>query len=275
LLAYLKEAFGNRRVPAVIDPNKLLEQFLGKGAAASGGLGGILGKGSDMLAKSGGGDLLAKGKQMAGGKAGTLAVGAAAGGLLTMLLGSKKMRKFGGKALGYGGMAVLGGLAYKAWQDYQRNQAGGGAPATGGPAADKLLAPPADSPFNLESAPAADGADFRLAIVRAMIAAAKADGHVDAAEQQSLFSRVDDLGLGAEEKAFIFDELRKPLDIDAIAGLAKTEAQATELWLASRLSIDPDDAREKAYLDALAAKLKLQPALVTQLDAQARAAIAA
>lgn len=237
----------------MIDPKVLLEQFLGKNA---------------------GGDVLQKGKEMAASKGGTLAIGAAAGGLLTVLLGSKNVRKLGGAALGYGGAAVLGGLAYKAWQEYQRRS---GAPASAPPSGEppRMLPAPAEKAFDLSSNTAADGSDFRLAILRAMIAAAKADGHVDAAEQERIFARVEEAGMSAEEKGFVFDELRKPLDLDAIAALAANEAQASEVWLASRLAVDPDDIREKAYLDALGARLKLPADLIRQLEEQIRSAVTA
>ncbi|MBW8729056.1 MAG: DUF533 domain-containing protein, partial [Inquilinus limosus] len=75
--------------------------------------------------------------------------------------------------------------------------------------------------------------------------------------------------LGTEEKAFVMDELAKPLDVAAIAALAATPEQAAEIWLASRLAIDADDPREKAYLDDLAVRLKLPDGLAAHLEAQA------
>jgi uncharacterized membrane protein YebE (DUF533 family) len=67
------------------------------------------------------------------------------------------------------------------------------------------------------------------------------------------------------------DELAKPLDIAAIAALPATPEQAAEIWLASRLAIDADDPREKAYLDDLAVRLKLPDGLAAHLEAQAAA----
>lgn len=49
-----------------------------------------------------------------------------AGGALGLLLGSKSGRKMGGKALKYGGIAVIGSLAYKAYQNYQSQQKNSG-----------------------------------------------------------------------------------------------------------------------------------------------------
>ncbi|HWA50255.1 MAG TPA: tellurite resistance TerB family protein [Dongiaceae bacterium] len=201
---------------------------------------------------------------------GTFAAGAAAGSIVGLLLGSKKAKKIGGNLLTYGGAAVLGGLAYKAWQNYQGNKQPA---ATGAPA--EVLPPPTDSPFNATVTVAADGKPFALALVRAMIAAAKADGHIDAAEQKSLFERIETLGLDAEAKAFVFDELSRPTDLNAIAALPQGQEQAAEIWLVSRLAIDPDDVREKAYLTALGAKLDLPPQLLEHLESQAVAALPA
>ena len=72
-----------------------------------------------------------------------------------------------------------------------------------------------------------------LAILRAMIAAAKADGHIDAVEQQKIFGKLDAMDLGTEDKAFVIDELRKPLDIDAVVAAATTPELAVEIYAAS------------------------------------------
>ena len=54
---------------------------------------------------------------------GGLAGGAVAGGLVAMLVGSKSARKTAGKAAKYGGAALLGGMAYKAYKGWQANNA--------------------------------------------------------------------------------------------------------------------------------------------------------
>jgi len=63
-------------------------------------------------------ETVAGGSSKAGGFGG-LAGGALAGGLVGLLAGTKTGRKIGKNALTYGGTAVLGGLAYKAWRDWQ------------------------------------------------------------------------------------------------------------------------------------------------------------
>ena len=128
-----------------------------------------------------------------------------------------------------------------------------------------LLPPPRDTPFNPASE--AEQQSLGLSLMRAMIAAAKSDGHVDATEQANIFAQLDKLDLSAEEKAFVLDELRKPLDVDAVARGARTPEQAAEIYVASLLAIDVDNPAERGYLAMLAARLKLDEKLVEHLHA--------
>ncbi len=188
--------------------------------------------------------------------------GALAGGLAALLMGSKAGREIGGEALKLGGMAAVGALAYKAYNDWQSGkQAPVAAPQQ--PSVPMLPAP-SGTPFN----PSSESGQQKLArhLLRAMIAAAKADGHVDAQEQARIFAEMDKLPLGADDKAFVMDELRAKLDIDAVAGAAETPEEAAEIYTASLLAIDVDNAAERGYLGMLAARLKLDDGLVAHLQ---------
>lgn len=233
----------------MIDPKQLLEQVLGSNMAGN--------------ARSAGGQLKDRLDGMSGSKG--FASGALTGGLLGLLLGGKKARKLAGGAFGYGGAAVIGALALQAYQNYQRQQAAG----RGEP-------PPADvDSYALPHAqPAADGGPFELTLVRAMVGAAKSDGHIDAAEQRRLFAEVERLGLDAEAKAYVFDLLTHDVDMKSLVGSVRTPEQGAELYLAARLAIDPDEPAERAYLDALAARLRLPPELRASLDAAPQKATA-
>lgn len=225
----------------MFDAKRLLDQFLGgqgAGNAPLGGLGGSLGG--------------------LGGSLGGVGGGALAGGLAGILLGTKQGRKLGGTALKVGGVAVVGALAYAAYRNWQ---AGREPSATQAP----VLPPPQDTPFN----PAGEAAQQSLgrSLLRAMIAAAKADGHIDAREQAAIFARMDQLSLDADDKAFVMDELRAPLDIDAVARAARSPEEAAEIYTASLLAIDLDHAAERGYLSMLAARLGLEDALVAHLHA--------
>ena len=133
-----------------------------------------------------------------------------------------------------------------------------------------MLPAPSGTPFN----PSSENGQQTLArhLLRAMIAAAKADGHVDAQEQARIFAEMDKLPLGADDKAFVMDELRAKLDIDAVASAAATPEEAAEIYTASLLAIDIDNAAERGYLAMLAARLKLDDALVAHLQQTVAAA---
>jgi uncharacterized membrane protein YebE (DUF533 family) len=251
-----------------MNPQSILEQFLGPDAAKTAG-GAVQG---------------AKGKLADGGWGG-IAGGVAAGGVLGLLLGNKKARKTVGKVaggvVGYGGAAALGALAYRAYQNWQAGQQVPGSPPPAGvppgPVPPEPMPPeplPSGSKFMPGAAPARDGKPFELALVMAMIAAANADGHIGPDEQRLIFDRVGELPLDAEDKAFVFDALASPPSLRDITGLADGPEQAAELYLVSRLAIDPDHPMERAYLEALASRLSLPGDLVDHLETQAAAAAA-
>jgi uncharacterized membrane protein YebE (DUF533 family) len=199
-----------------------------------------------------------------------IAGGLAAGGLLGLLVGNKKARKKMGKLaggmVGYGGAATLGAMGYRAYQDWQAGKRAG--MVDGPPVSMPVQTPPEGSKFLPDTAPAGDGRPFELALIVAMIAAANADGHIGAEEQRAIFDQVGQLSLDSEGKAVVFDTLRNPPSLQDIASLASGPEQAAEIYLASRLAIDPDHPAEVAYLEALANRLRLPPELVKQLESQ-------
>lgn len=251
-----------------MNPQNLLEQFLG-----------VDGANTARNTMQG-----AKDKAANSGLTG-IAGGVAAGGLLGLMIGNKKARKKVGKlaggVVGYGGAAALGALAYRAYQNWQSEKA---APQSAQQArvAHEPAAPvslpstplPADSTFLPAASPANDGRPFELALVMAMIAAANADGHIGPDEQKVIYERVGEFPLDAEDKGFVFDALSSPPGLQDIAGLAKGPEQAAELYLASRIAIDPDHPMEQAYLEALAHRLSLPDELINHLERQAAAAMA-
>jgi uncharacterized membrane protein YebE (DUF533 family) len=231
---------------SMLDPKSLLDQLLGGGAGA--GTGGIARGARERFQSSG---------------LNSFGGGAALGGVVGLLLGGKSMRKLAGGAVGYGGAAALGALALRAYQNYQQGKA---AQTTAPMSFDELSqVPAAQLPHAL---PAADGSPFELLLLRAMIGAAKSDGQVDTQEQQHVFEQVERMGLDAEAKAAVFDLLAKPLDLSTLDASIGNEAQRAEIYLAARLATDGNHPGERAYLDALAARLQLPAPLRAHLDSQ-------
>ncbi|MFH1793544.1 MAG: tellurite resistance TerB family protein [Pseudomonadota bacterium] len=230
----------------MFDPKKLLDDLLGSQVPGSQGT---------VRDKAGQAVQLAKDNPIA------------TGAIAAILLGTGAGRAIGGTALKVGGLAAIAGLAYKAYQNYQS----GGQPADAAQRGPELLPPPSDTAFDPAQAPQGE-AEFVLTLVRAMILAARADGHIDDAERARIGDRLKLSGIDAEEEAFLAAELERPFNLDELVASARTDAQKVELYTASRLAIEPETRAERGYLDMLAGRLKLPDALVDHVEATVSAA---
>ncbi len=211
-----------------------------------------------------------------------MAAGGVAGGALGLLLGSRGGRKSANKALKVGGMATLGLLAYKAYTQYQKQQAGASATAAQPassvpmqPVAPAATTQPTGVPL-VQRLPAPAAEDHSRAMLRAMIAAAKSDGHLDEQErarvEAELNRQIEAGGGDAPLRQWLDAELRRPVEpAEVAAGVSSPEA-AAEVYLASVLMVDQASFMERAYLDALARELRLAPGLQRELEAQVAAA---
>lgn len=102
-------------------------------------------------------------------------------------------------------------------------------------------------------------------MARAMISAAKADGEVDSREMERIAGKIGTDGVTAEERQFVLDELRRPLDLAALAADVPNPVVAAEVYAASLLAIDVDTRAELAYLQELARLLGLDAATVARM----------
>ncbi|MDY8107608.1 tellurite resistance TerB family protein [Fulvimarina sp. 2208YS6-2-32] len=255
-----------------MDIQRLLSDFIGKQTqgspqrqpshgATNSRVGQASGSGGSLLDQVGG---------MMQGRGGTAVTSAVVGGLASQLF-SKKGKSFGkgigGSALKLGGAALVAGLAYKAYQSYQAKSGAtalpGAQPVPSLPAAhrDDELPAPAGTAFMPSGE---EDARARL-MLSAMIAAAKADGYIDADEERAIYGRIDDMEMEADEKGLVMDELRRPKTIDDLAAEARTPEIAMEIYTASVLAIDADHPAERAYLDLLASRLDLPPDLAREI----------
>jgi len=105
-------------------------------------------------------------------------------------------------------------------------------------------------------------------VLKALIAAAKSDGHIDTRERGLIQEK---LALLADDPA-IDQEVARPLDPADVAAAASSMEVASENYLVSVLAVDTDSFMERAYLDELARKLNLPDDLKAQLEAEARQA---
>lgn len=189
--------------------------------------------------------------------------GALAGGALGLLLGNKKFRKMGGKLAGYGGAAALGALALKTYQDWQARQ------ATPRPGAISAPESAQAKPLRLTDVETPQMEQHSRAMLAAMIAAAKCDGHIGADERALIEAEVERLAPDDHDRRWLHDELEKPADPAAVAALAQSPEMAAEIYLVSLLVTKRDSFMERAYLDELARSLQLEPSLKTELENKA------
>ncbi|WP_113907646.1 tellurite resistance TerB family protein [Aliidiomarina celeris] len=188
----------------------------------------------------------------------SFAGGAVTGGALGLLLGNKKGRKIGGKVLKYGGLAAVGVLAYKAYSSHQQNKQGR----------------VEHEPQTIDRLPAAQAQAHASPILRAVIGAAKADGHIDAREQQLIQEEFAKLSTNPADQQWLQAEIAKPLDPSDIARAATCTEIAAEMYLASVFVVDSQNFMERSYLQELARQLNLEPGLQAELDQQAQTALA-
>jgi uncharacterized membrane protein YebE (DUF533 family) len=169
--------------------------------------------------------------------------GAATGGLVGLLLGSKTGRKLAT----YGGLAALGAMA---WRAYNQNRSA---------ASDST--PPA---------PVANASTESRAVLRAVLAAARVDGHIDERERVLIDQEIARHDGDGSLRTWVEAELETPLDPQTIAAEVAGDALlASEVYLASALVIGEAGFLERTYLDHLAEHLGLGADLKQRLEQEA------
>ncbi|MBV4519497.1 tellurite resistance TerB family protein [Pseudomonas sp. SWRI74] len=248
-----------------MNTSDLLEQLLragqgsmsrqgGAGASAPGGLGDLGGLLGGLL---GGG--ASSGGAGAGGMGG---LGGLLGGLLgggSPMGGAPQSRSGGGT--NYAALASLGMMAFQAYQAWQRSQATQQqqAPQQAMRTVDMLAGPEVE--------------EHSHAILRALIAAAKADGRIDEAEKHMISTEIGKHTDDPDLQQWLDDEVAKPLNPNEVAQSATDPGIAAEMYLASVMLVDDQQDAERNYLDELAAALQIDPDLQVHLEQQAKGGV--
>jgi uncharacterized membrane protein YebE (DUF533 family) len=139
-------------------------------------------------------------------------------------------------------------MAFQAWQTWQRQQAS---------TAQQAAPQPAVRTVDMLAGPEAEVHSH--AILCALIGAAKADGHIDAQEEQMITAEIARHTDDPELQQWLEAEVAKPLNARDVASMA------------SVLMVNDQQPAERNYLDELAAALQLDPALQAHLETQAKA----
>lgn len=103
-------------------------------------------------------------------------------------------------------------------------------------------------------------------MIRAMIAAANADGVIDEVERETILARLRTIDLSLEEQAFITEELLSPADLETIVNGVGSPDLARQVYMVSLMAIEVDTETERQYMSTLANRLELEAAVVEQLN---------
>ena len=153
---------------------------------------------------------------------------------------------------GLGGHAVISGIALRGYRRYCLQ--GSSNPGVEYGAIVEALNP--------ATATEADS----LRYVRAMIAAISNGQCVSEKDLPWVMEGFRQCGIGSDEIDWIVHEFAEPAKIEELRGQAQTTAQATQIYAAVRLAIDPVSDGTALFVDQLAAELTLIPLLRAELD---------
>jgi uncharacterized membrane protein YebE (DUF533 family) len=241
-----------------MNTSDLLEQLLRAGQGSMRQQGGGSASSQDPLGGLGGllGGLMGGGTgSSAGGGLGGLLGGLLGGGSPTG--GSTQTRSGGGT--NYAALASLGMMAFQAYQAWQRSQASA----------------PQQAPRTVDLLSGPDVEDHSHAVLRALIAAAKADGRIDDAEKQMISTEIGKHTDDPDLQQWLDEEVARPLDANDVALSATNDpAIAAEMYLASVMLVNDQGEAERNYLDELAVALKIEPELQVHLEQQAKGGVA-
>ncbi|MBI5559162.1 MAG: tellurite resistance TerB family protein [Deltaproteobacteria bacterium] len=185
------------------------------------------------------------------------------------------------------GMGLLG-VAMEAVDHYMKKPAGQSPPAMGasggsvpppppgaqpvapsfsGPAATTAPPPPPGAawspapqpppPSQAETSCASGRQKDAIVLIRAMIAAANADGAIDQQERQRILDKFRSVDLSPDEHAFLLQELLAPAELESIVKQVDSAGMARQVYAVSLMAITVDSEAERVYLRALGQSLGL------------------
>jgi uncharacterized membrane protein YebE (DUF533 family) len=166
-------------------------------------------------------------------------------------------RRMPGRTKAAIGMGLLGVAIAAIEQISQQGRATAPPPPPGGgrtppppPPASPPPPPPGVAP---EDATHADA----MLLVRAMVAAAFADGRLDDGERTRILERAQRSGLTATARAAVDEAMARPLTAAELAAQVTRPEQAEQVYAAAVLALDVDTDAEHAFLADLASRLGL------------------
>jgi uncharacterized membrane protein YebE (DUF533 family) len=130
-------------------------------------------------------------------------------------------------------------------------------PPPPGPTAAAPPPPPSPAPVGSPNADDVQGDSDAVLLIRAMIAAANADGMIDQEERDRILGKLETMDLSDQEHAFIVRELLSPVGMESIVTQVTSQEMAKQVYTVSLLAIEVDTDAERIYMKTLAQRLGL------------------
>jgi uncharacterized membrane protein YebE (DUF533 family) len=134
-------------------------------------------------------------------------------------------------------------------------------PRTGGTPA---TSPPISAPF----AGALGGSELAIRMIQVMVAAAHADGTMDAEEERAVLDKLRGANLDQEEKMFLLNELHQPKSLEALTAGVSDPSVAKTMYVLAVAAIEIDTEAERAWLNELARQLGLSKEIQAFIEEQ-------
>ncbi|WP_310599423.1 DUF533 domain-containing protein [Desulfobulbus sp.] len=205
--------------------------------------------------------------------------------------GGGKASKLGGLGAGSGLMTLIGlGVgAYEILQQQKQQSSAGGQtqpppPPGAGMGGSVPPPPPPIATQAAQSSPLLPGGEVPNAaalpagglgarelatrMIQVMVAAAHADGGMDADEERAVLDRLRGAELTQEEKMFLLEELHRPQRLEALVAGIDDPAVAKTMYMLAVAAITIDTEAERAWLDQLAERLGISQGMRSFLEEQ-------
>lgn len=257
----------------MVDFKKLLDTVVGALSSPHQRVGGLAGSGKqvEQVAGQSPEQLLQKAKDVASQHPGLAQ--AALAGLAGLMLTKRGKSGIAGHLTKLGGLALIGGLAYKAYQRQSKpKQAPERLTAPDAEAASSLTPAPGfesgalDLPETSRFHPVSQTEDDAMLFLRAMVAAAASDGRIDETERARIMKGLTEAGIDPQASRWLENEMTSPADVEELAAMVNDPEKAAQVYAAARIAIDPDTMQEREFLNQLAIALDLDRGLRGQID---------